>query len=91
MSAIQMAKPPDPGVPHPSLQLCDLFFLAGDLDTLHSLAEVRESRNQYSLSLSSSHLTSLSLSLALSLMSIFSLSFQLCPSALFASGEEEAM
>lgn len=36
MSAIQMAEPPDPGVPHPSLQLCDLFFLAGDLDTPHS-------------------------------------------------------
>lgn len=51
VSGIQMAKPPDPGVPHPSLQPCDLFFLAGDLDTLHSLAEVRESRNQYSLSL----------------------------------------
>lgn len=51
VSAIQMAKPPDPGVPHPSLQRRDLFFLAGDLDTLHSLAEVRESRNQYCPSL----------------------------------------
>lgn len=47
VSAIQMARAPDPRVPHPSLQLCDLFFLAGDLDTLHSLAEVRESGNQY--------------------------------------------
>lgn len=47
--AIQMAKPPDPRVPHPSFLPHDLFFLAGDLDTLHSLAEVRESRNQYCL------------------------------------------
>lgn len=87
MSAIQMAQLLDPGVPHPSLQLCDLFFLAGDLDTLHSLAEVRESRNQYSLSLSSSHLKTLSISLDLSRLSS-PLSFQLCPSDLFASREE---
>lgn len=89
VSAIQMAKPPDPGVPHPSLQPCDLFFLAGDLDTLHSLAEVRESRNQYSLSL----LPTLPLSLSsLPITSLFSsLSLQVCPSDLFASREEEAM
>ncbi len=69
VSAIQMAKPLDPGVPHPSLQPCDLFFLAGDLDTLHSLAEVRESRNQYSLSLLPT--LPLSFSISLTLTSLF--------------------
>lgn len=69
-----MAKPPDPGVPHPSLQSCDLFFLAGDLDTAHWQRYRNQGINTPSLALS--HLTTLILYLSHPLNSVLQIYLQ---------------